>query len=468
MPWLDRLCADPARVAELLDAFGSPVHLHRPLTLVERAGELAAGAARVGGRVDLFFARKANKALAWVDAARDAGLGVDVASELELTETLDAGVGPERIVLTAAVKSRALLERAARSGVTVVLDHVEEIGALAATASAAAPVPVALRLRGFDLGSRPVSRFGIDLARVDDAVDRLTAPPVGRRVRLEGLHFHLDGYDPADRLRALAAATAVSDRLRTRGLELRYVDMGGGIPVTYVPDETRWRAFVEALHAGVAGRGPAVTWPGAAYGLHAVDGRVVGSPDLYPQHETPTGGDWVARVLGAPDPAGGGTVADALRTRGLELRAEPGRALLAGGGATVARVAYVKPADRGEVFVGVEMNALHARSRKSESVVDPWLVRAPGSSAGAAVEGWVVGSCCAEGDRISSRRFRFPGGVRAGDALVLPDTAGYLMHFVESPTHRIPLPRNGVVDERGRVGPDSVDVPPPVSSRRTR
>jgi diaminopimelate decarboxylase len=41
---------------------------------------------------------------------------------------------------------------------------------------------------------------------------------------------------------------------------------------------------------------------------------------------------------------------------------------------------------------------------------------------------------------------------------VFPNTAGYLMHFVESRSHRFPLARNLVVDEaRGAVEVDAVD-----------
>ena len=36
----------------------------------------------------------------------------------------------------------------------------------------------------------------------------------------------------------------------------------------------------------------------------------------------------------------------------------------------------------------------------------------------------------------------FPQGIRAGDLLAFPNTAGYLMHFLESRSHQFPLAKN--------------------------
>jgi diaminopimelate decarboxylase len=40
---------------------------------------------------------------------------------------------------------------------------------------------------------------------------------------------------------------------------------------------------------------------------------------------------------------------------------------------------------------------------------------------------------------------RFPSGVAVGELIVFPNTAGYLMHILESSSHQMPLARNVVV-----------------------
>ncbi|MCY7302369.1 MAG: Y4yA family PLP-dependent enzyme, partial [Thermoleophilia bacterium] len=61
------------------------------------------------------------------------------------------------------------------------------------------------------------------------------------------------------------------------------------------------------------------------------------------------------------------------------------------------------------------------------------------------IEGYLVGAYCIERDLLPWRRMRFPMGVDVGDIVVFPNTAGYLMHILESASHQMPPARNLVV-----------------------
>lgn len=74
-----------------------------------------------------------------------------------------------------------------------------------------------------------------------------------------------------------------------------------------------------------------------------------------------------------------------------------------------------------------------------------------------AIEGYLVGAYCTESELISLRRFRFPKGVAVGDLLVFPNTAGYLMHFLESRSHQFPLAKNVVIDDQGMAELDRIE-----------
>ncbi len=52
---------------------------------------------------------------------------------------------------------------------------------------------------------------------------------------------------------------------------------------------------------------------------------------------------------------------------------------------------------------------------------------------------------------------RFPDGVEVGDIVVFPNTAGYLMHILESASHQIPLARNLVVGATDEPFLDAID-----------
>ena len=70
--------------------------------------------------------------------------------------------------------------------------------------------------------------------------------------------------------------------------------------------------------------------------------------------------------------------------------------------------------------------------------------------------GYLTGAYCAEGDLIMHRKLTFVGGVAVGDIVAFPNTAGYLMHFVESRSHQFDLPQNLVLAS-GTVEVDDID-----------
>ena len=109
-PGRSRCVSSRGLLSDWLDRHGSPLNVLDPAPLARNAGELAQAAAALGVELKIFFARKANKALTFVDEARRLGLGVDVASERELRQALDRGVPAGDLIVTAAVKPRALLE----------------------------------------------------------------------------------------------------------------------------------------------------------------------------------------------------------------------------------------------------------------------------------------------------------------------------------------------------------------------
>ena len=152
-------------------------------------------------------------------------------------------------------------------------------------------------------------------------------------------------------------------------------------------------------------------------------------------------------------------VAQVCAARGLQLRCEPGRSLLDGCGLTAARVAFRKQRRDGTWLIGVAMNRTQCRSTSDDFLVDPLLLRARGRAGDArrAIEGFLVGAYCIERELLTWRRLRFPDGVAVGDIVVFPNTAGYLMHILESGSHQIPLARN-LVATRGGSALDAIDV----------
>ncbi|GAB3595254.1 Diaminopimelate decarboxylase [Corynebacterium faecale] len=415
-PWAADLVADPAACRGLIGEFGSPVNVLHSGSMPRNINELVDAGAQMGVDTRIFFARKANKGLTFVDAVRDAGHGVDVASEHELTQVLGRGVPGDRIILSAAIKPDRLLELAIANGVVISADSRAELDRIATLAGDRVAL-VAPRVAP-DPATLPPTRFG---ERTGDWARHLAAPVTG--VEIVGLHVHLHGYGAADRATALRECCALIDALTTAGHTPHFIDLGGGVPMSYIDSPGQWSRYHAARHAVLDGYADPFTWKADPLN------------NTYPFHQSPVRGPWLKEVLGDG-------VAEILTERGLRLHLEPGRSLLDGCGLILAEVAFVKTRSDGLPLVGLAMNRTQCRTTSDDYLIDPLHIT--DAADGEELEAYLVGAYCIEDELILRRRIRFPRGVKPGDIIGIPNTAGYFMHILESASHQIPLAKNVV------------------------
>lgn len=433
-PWMEDLLNDPQQCRELIETHGTPVNVHDFRSMGRNVAELRAAAASHDIDFQIYFARKANKTLGAIDQAVRENCGIDVASLNELRQCLQRGVPAESIIVTAAVKSAELLTLAIASGVIISVDNDEELrDALELTGAEHQPLNVALRL-AITHESIPATRFGLPAAQWKEA---LHEDDLKGRVNVAGIHFHLNGYEAQARAIGISESLELIEQLRTLGHAPRFVDMGGGIPMSYLDSASEWENFWTALKQLPAGD-ESLTWKSDRL-----------ESGVYPYHQELIRGEWLEKVLSTV-PASGllaeQSVAQALNAAQVQLRCEPGRSLLDGCGLTLAEVAFTKRRSDGVPLVGLHMNRTQCRSTSADFLLDPVLVHAtnprragrPRSTDSA----FLVGAYCIEEELLLRRRFEFPAGVTAGDLVAFPNTAGYLMHIVESASHQLPLAAN--------------------------
>lgn len=269
----DDLVCDGVSLAAIADAAGTPAYVYSAAVLRERYH--AIDDAFAGYPHTLHYALKANSALAVARVLREAGSAVDANSVWEIEVARRAGFEPSQIVFTGVGKTPSELECAVALGVKAI--NVESAGELTRVEAIAARVGrtarVAVRINpDIDAGSHPhistglkINKFGVP---VDDARALLQTLASRPALRLVALHVHvgsqITSLEPLRRAAALAAGLSVD--LRRAGLPLEYVDLGGGLGVSYdgggVPDV---REYVAALVAEVRQTSlPIVLEPGRA------------------------------------------------------------------------------------------------------------------------------------------------------------------------------------------------------------
>jgi len=456
-PWMNEL-AESTDLVSLVKKYGSPLNLLNPEPF-KRNVEQIRGVA-IGHNLDfeVYFARKSNKCLTFVEAANQIDAGVDVASLQELQQVLDAGTKTDRIICTAAIKTTELIEACVRQQITIAVDNLDELRQIASVGqNYDTEVNIAVRISGFKhQGGKLHSRFGFDVSEVVGMVSekwshfsRPNSPVI------RGIHFHLDGYCPLQRVSAIEQSLLIVDQLTDLGHTIEFLDIGGGLPISYLESESQWNDFWSQQERALLGKRAPVTYRNHGLGLFEVDGKLHGKRKSYPFFQSLTRADWLNEILLTETKIG--TIADSVRSRNVQLRCEPGRSVLDGAGMTVARVEFRKQHVNGDWLIGLAMNRTQCRTSSADFLVDPLLIRgatdghgadASESSNGNIMEGFLVGAYCTESELLCLRRLRFPQGIEVGDLICFPNTAGYLMHFLESQSHQFPLAKNLAWAER--------------------
>lgn len=439
------LLAQPSVLADLVKALGSPLNIVLPQQIRENVTDFRRTIDRHGMRGAVYYAHKANRSAALVRELAATEARIDVASLAELQHALGSGFAPDRI-MTTGPKTPEFLWLAARSGVTVNVDTIEELTLVGQIIQAHTlpRIDVLVRLSTFRASgatmlSRP-SRFGVSTEHLDDVFTVLEK--FSQAVRLTGFAYHLDTIGIPEKARAFEGCLLAMEQARSRGHDPRVVDIGGGFGVNYLADSSQWEAFTTALSEAVLGLRDPVTWQGTGYGLRNEGGRLRGAIGLYPAHRPTSGPRYLDNLLSTPAPGLGASLAEAVLDNMHELWIEPGRSLLDQCGIVMARVLEVRPATDDAHYVRLDLNAGDVSLEEHGVHLDPILVTAqPGGREPGA--GYLIGNLCLEADFISRRKIWFDHLPRVGDLVAFANTAGYFMDF--SADHALAQPIARVV-----------------------
>jgi diaminopimelate decarboxylase len=443
-PWMERLLGDPAAAFALVKSHGSPVHAVVTSEFHRNVQDLLSPLKERKLNGGLYFARKANKLPWFVEAARQASIGVDTASLPELIETLDLGVLPSRVVVTAVGKERALIELAVSKGCLIVADNQDELDLVKAVSeSFQTTARVGIRLSGFAYqDGKLASRFGFSVEEFGSLLQWLNSTPL---LKLEVLHAHLDKYDPRHRVCAGLALTKLTDVARAAGQAIKSLDLGGGIVMRYLDQKEQWEHFLANLRSSILHPEKSFTYEGDGFGYQKIGSTLSGEPNLYPAWNSISKERFIEAIL--DDTTGGAPLHREFGDRGLEVFFEPGRALLDNTALTLGAVRFRKRDTNGQLLVGLAMNRLNLRPFRAEFCSDPILLtKAPRERL---TEGaFLVGNLCSESDFIFRRRLALKVMPEPDDVFCFVNTGGYLAHHMEIGTHGGPLPKNLLLNEQ--------------------
>ncbi len=209
------------------------------------------------------FSVKANSNLAVLRTFAREGSGFDIVSGGELFRALKAGADPGKIVFSGVGKTSEEITYALRSG--ILMFNVESPGELdsinAAAAALGVKARVALRVNpDVDPKTHPYistglkkSKFGIHIQRSIEDYRRARQMP---HIDVVGVDCHIGSQltTVPPFIDALQRVRNLIDRLHGEDFQLRYVDMGGGLGITYNDEHPpEPKDYAAALSEGLRG-----------------------------------------------------------------------------------------------------------------------------------------------------------------------------------------------------------------------
>jgi diaminopimelate decarboxylase len=362
------LVCDGVSLGAIADTVGTPLYVYSADVI--RARYRAIHDAFGSYPHALHYALKANSTFALVQLLRALGSAADANSVWEIDVARRAGFPPADIVLTGVGKSPGELECAVPLGLKAI--NVESAGELTRIEAIAArlgkPVRVAVRINpDIDANSHPhistglkINKFGVPL----DAARELLGTVAGRpALTLVAVHVHIGSQittlEPIRRAASFVAQLGVE--LERAGQPLEYVDVGGGLGISY-------------------------------------DGGDVVSPADYVQ-----------------------ALVDEVGPTGLPIVVEPGRSIVGPAGVLVARVIDLKPRNALSEFAVIDAGmtelmrpALYGAFHRIEAI-------RPGGGPEHHYE--IVGPVCESSDVVG--RDRMLARLEVGDLVAIRDAGAY-------------------------------------------
>jgi len=255
------LFAEEVSVTALAEEYGTPLYIYSAATL--RRHFKAFDSAFDGLDHLTCYSVKANSNLAVLKLLAAEGAGMDIVSGGELYRALKAGVAPEKIVYSGVGKRDSEIREALEAG--ILMFNVESVAELkrinAVAGDMGMTAKVSFRINpDVDPQTHPYistgmqeNKFGLDiensLAAYELADELENVEPVGMDCHIGSQLTKIDPF-----LEALDKLLNFNEKLKGLGIDIKYLDLGGGLGISYDEEEPPHPSeFGKALSAKLKG-----------------------------------------------------------------------------------------------------------------------------------------------------------------------------------------------------------------------
>ncbi len=231
-------------IQQIAEKVGTPFYLYSYSTLVRHFSVFDQAFKGIPHLV--CYSAKANSNVAILRLFVHLGAGVDVVSRGELYRALKAGADPKRIVFSGVGKREDEMEYALNAG--ILMFNVESLAELQVLNEVARRMDrkadISLRVNpDIDPKTHPYistglkkNKFGIDINQAVTAYRTAQRLP---NLQIVGIDCHIGSQltEVGPFVEALRKLKTLINQLRSEGMEIRFLDLGGGLGITYDDEE---------------------------------------------------------------------------------------------------------------------------------------------------------------------------------------------------------------------------------------
>jgi diaminopimelate decarboxylase len=256
----NELYAEDVPIKGIAAQVGTPVYVYSAATL--RRHFRVFDEAFAGTDHLICYAMKALSNLSVLKLFGSMGSGFDIVSVGELMRCLRAGADPKKIVFSGVGKRDEEIAAALDAGILMFnVESRPELDHIAAVArSKKVKAPVSLRVNpDLDPGTHPhistghrTSKFGVPLSQVTEYYAQAREFP---ELDLVGLSTHIGSQitETSPFTEAAQKVAKIVNGLRSDGVKIRYLDLGGGLGIPYQEEPPPPAEYAKALLAPLKG-----------------------------------------------------------------------------------------------------------------------------------------------------------------------------------------------------------------------
>ena len=212
-------------ITELVEKYGSPFYLFNEKEFIENYHDLYNTFSKYYSKYNISYSLKTNYTPYIVSLVKKCGGYAEVVSGMEYYIAKKVGYDDNKIIFNGPNKGKDGIQ-AFLNGCILNVDNLKELSTLCEVAKEHSSKDFEIGIRvNIDVGQNFISRFGIDLEQVEEAVDMIKKVP---NIKLIGLHCHISRCRDKE---AWARRTDIMLALADKYFKQppKYIDLGSGM-----------------------------------------------------------------------------------------------------------------------------------------------------------------------------------------------------------------------------------------------